>query len=366
MPRFSVNWGSNRPGGVDIVLAGLARQTFEDFEVVFVDGLYHERHAAVLDEVRRVGLKQPFFHVPNHRFQPGIWGTTCAGYNTGFALSDGEFVVMLLDYGYAPPRWLEEHEKHQASKEGAWPASEGKIILGPHEYRVLTAGLPADLSLKIFDRKYVDQHQLDDVVAAITRQRVLFGPVSCFATPFEPSMLEVFPVDVESSDTKCRLPTQEWFDVNFFATKNESFPTKNVLAVNGMDEHYDLGRGPGDPDLCHRLRRTGLSMWIVNEAMVHCLNPRGVLPNMNIIIGEGEAPPPPYSRRWCMEDGYTYFAKSKLRQSPRAVNPFEIEDLRREIWNWRELSQTPTVLIPKRVVLDDEYWKKFGFGGSNA
>lgn len=99
MPRVTVNWGSNRPGGVDIVLAGLARQMFTDFEVVFTDGRYHERHGRVLEAVCRSGLRQPFFHVPNHRYRPGPWGTTCAGYNTGFALSAGEVVVMLLDYG---------------------------------------------------------------------------------------------------------------------------------------------------------------------------------------------------------------------------------------------------------------------------
>lgn len=355
MPRFSVNWGSNRPGGVDVVLAGLARQTFEDFEVVFVDGLYHQRHAAVLEEVRRVGLKQPFFHVPNYRTQPGPWGTAGSGYNTGFALSDGEFVVMLLDYAYAPPRWLEEHARHQ--EKGS------KIILAPHEYRVLEPKLSFTPPLKFFDRSYIDNRAVDDVIAAILRQRGLIGYVSCFEERFEPSMLGGFSVQPDS-DMKCRIPTQEWFDQNHFSTKNESFPTKNVLEVNGIDEHYDLGRGPGDPDLCDRLERTGLPLWIVNEAIVHCLNPRGVLPNMNAVIGEHVRLPPPHAERWCMEDGYAYFQKMKWRKSVRAPNPFDIEDMRKEIWNWRELSQTPTVLIPKRVISNEEYWKKLG--GPNA
>jgi hypothetical protein len=253
---------------------------------------------------------------------------------------------MLLDYGYAPPRWLEEHVKHQDAGE--------KIILGPHEYRTLASHIKID-GLKVFDRLYVDSHSTDDVVAAILRQRTLFDQISCFTEPFTPTDLERFVV--EDGDVKCKMPTQEWFDSNYFATKNESFPTKNVLDINGMDEHYDLGRGPGDPDLCHRLRRTGLPLWMVNETMVHCLNPRGVMPNMNIVIPENARLPPPYEKRWFIQDGYRYFDKVKLRESSRAPNPFDIRDLREEIWNWREISQSPTPFIPKRVVDDDEYWE---------
>jgi predicted HAD superfamily hydrolase len=125
MPRVSVNWGSNRPGGVDVVLAGLRGQTFKDFEVVFVDGLYHERHALVLEEVKRVGLEQPFFHVPNHRYRPDIWGATCAGYNTGFALSDGDVVVMLLDYGYAASGLA----RGACQAPGRWPEDRSRLLM---------------------------------------------------------------------------------------------------------------------------------------------------------------------------------------------------------------------------------------------
>lgn len=328
------------------MLAGLARQTYKDFEVVFVDGLYHERHEKVLDAVRLSGLERPFFHVPNHRYQPGIWGTTCAGYNTGFALAAGDFVVMLLDYGYAPPMWLEEHAKHQDRGE--------KIILGPHEYRTLAPHVPI-ANLRVFDRAYVDSHPLEDAIAAIGRQRSLFDLISCFAESFDPDDLDEFVV--EEGDVKCRMPTQEWFDSNYFATKNESFPTKAVLDVNGMDEHYDKGRGPGDPDLCHRLRRTGLPLWIVNETIVRCLNPRGILPNMNVVIPENAPLPPPYEKRWFMADGYRYFDKVKLRESPRAANPFDIRALREEIWSWRVASQFSAPLIPRRVVADEDYFR---------
>lgn len=350
MPHFTVTLGSNRPGGIDIALAGLVNQTYGDFEVIFVDGLYHERHLQVLDFVKKSGLRQPFFHVPNHRFNTSdLWGTTCAGYNTGFALSSGDFVVMLLDYGYAPPMWLELHARHQA---------QAKIILAPHEYRTLVNLNTVDgggEALVTFDRQYVDARDYNDVIKAILAQRRRFDSISSFSKPFVPSDLENFVV--EESDAKCKIPTQSWEDTNYFNTKNESFPLDAVLAVNGMDENYDRGRGPGDPDLCYRMRlKTHLPMWIVNEAIVHCLNPRGVLPNMNVIIPENRRLPPPLDYRWYIQDGYRHYDRTKQSGAFRAPNPFEINALRSDIWHWRDLSQDPNPVIPKRQVSDDRYY----------
>lgn len=350
--KFTVTLGSNRPGGIDIALAGLASQTYRGFEVVFVDGLYHQRHGQVLDAVRASGLRQPFFHVPNHRFNPpDLWGTTCAGYNTGFALASGEYVLMLLDYAYAPPTWIELHAKHQA--EGS------KIILGPHEYRTLNLDevhVGDELGpLTVFDREFVDGRDHNDVVKLILDQRRCFGPISCFSSPFAASDLPRFPV--EESDAKCKMPTGPWEDTNYFNTKNESFPLEAVLSVNGMDENYDRGRGPGDPDLCFRMRRkTKLPMWIVNESIVHCLNPRALLPNMNIIIPEDRRLPPPHDHRWYIQDGYRYYDGVKANQQWRAGNPFDIRMLREQIWHWRNLSQDPNAIIPRRYVDDATYY----------
>ena len=40
---ISVLYISNRYGSMDILRANLRRQSYTDFELVFVDGLYHER-----------------------------------------------------------------------------------------------------------------------------------------------------------------------------------------------------------------------------------------------------------------------------------------------------------------------------------
>jgi glycosyltransferase involved in cell wall biosynthesis len=346
-PKFTVTLGSNRPGGIDIALAGLVNQTYPDFEVVFVDGLYHERHEAVLDAVAKSGLKQPFFHVPNHRYSKGIWGTPCAGYNTGFMLATGEFIVMLIDYGYAPPTWLEAHLKAQARP---------KVVMGPHEYRTLEGYVTKDGGpvVDYHARNNVDGREPEVVIEEIIRQRGRFDMISVFKSPFLPEHLSWYPR--EASDAKCEMPTGplSWL---YFNTKNESFPREAVLNANGMDENYDLGRGPGDPDLGLRLARQNLDTWNVKEAIVHCLNPRRIMPNINIVIPEGSRLPPPHDARWYIEDGYKYFNGVKSSGAIKAPNPYDIRKKREEIFGWRELSALREAVIPMNVVEDAEYWK---------
>jgi glycosyltransferase involved in cell wall biosynthesis len=352
-PKVTVVLGSNRPGGIDVTLAGLAKQTYQNFEVVFVDGRYHERHAEVVAAVRESGMKQRFFHVPNHRYGDSIWGTACAGYNTGFALSTGEIVVMLLDYAYAPPAWLEKHVEHQ---------SDPKIIMGPHEYRTISkVRTRGSDPVYRFVKEAVDVDP-ESAIRAVLAQRERFREISIFESRFEPHMLEQFPV--EQSELKCSMPTGPVDDHQLFNTKNESFPLEAVLDINGMDENYDRGRGPGDPDLCLRLSRHGhlagkrLPIWVVSEAKVHCLNPRWILPNLNLIVPERGRLAPPFDGRWSYVDGLAYHEGVRQDASvTRAPNPFDIRKKREEIWHWRELSQESEPVIPKNVVSDADYFR---------
>src|SRR4029077_7375484 len=214
--------GSSRPGGVEISLLGLAAQTFESFEVIFVDGRYHLRHSEVLDLVRASGLKQPFFHVPNHRYGAGPWTTISAGFNTGFMLSAGEIVMMLCDYAYAPPGWIEAHLAHH---------TEPRMVVAPHRYRAIPLpeerlGGGASLDRVMAQR----ESYLEVFEGALTVDEIL-------ALPVEPE-----------NDSKLTMPTGPVNQL-YMHTKNESFPLENILAIGGCDENYDRGRGPGDHDL---------------------------------------------------------------------------------------------------------------------
>lgn len=324
MPLVTVCLGSSRPGGLDISLYGLARQTFRDFEVVFVDGRYGKRKGRVAEAVRESGLSQPFYHVPNYRSPDGPWGVNCAGYNTGFALAAGEIVVILLDYAYVQPDWLEHHVKHA-----------GTLVLGPHRYRKLVGAVAKDgKPLTEFERNMLSTVPFDVAMDAIAYQRTRIDEVSCFAEPWTVEKLEEAPIEHVSVPLEETQATEPYW----MSTKNESFPRANVFACNGMREIGDHGRVPCDPDLGYRLHWSGLEPWYVHETMVDCLNPRGILPNMNLVQPESGTLPPPYDKRISVETGNALYNVWRQSEQIRAENTYTLAELRDKLWPWREMA----------------------------
>jgi len=289
------------------------------------------------------GLTQPFFHVPNHRFGPR-WGSNCAGYNTGFALAAGELCVFLLDYGLPDKRWLEHHVLSHSSP---------RLVLAPHQYRKLLPLKPSPVGeLKIYDdgeRHFIGpEDTLESILAQRERIASEIGEIAIFE-PTTREAIEALPVagrwDTDSKLSKTTGPLESVY----MATKNESFPTANVLAVNGMDENYDRGAGPGDPDLGRRLVQSGLQSWLCREAVILVCNPRSIMPNLNILLGT------PREGRWMMEEGLRYFREREGMM--HAPNPFEIVELREEIAWWREACLEREAKIPKNVVSDEDYFR---------
>lgn len=330
MPKVSVLLGSSRPGGVDISLLGLANQTFEDFEVIFVDGRYRNRHAEVLDLVAASGLKQPFFHVPNHRYGEGPWTTISAGFNTGFMLAAGEIVVMLCDYAYAPPEWL---AAHLASH------TEPRMVFAPHRYREFPF-LPG--------KRFVAGAPMDEVVAQRESYSVLDdGPIAHGL----PSAHKILALSIQpENDPKLSMPTGP-VDHLYMHTKNESFPLENVLAIGGCDENYDRGRGPGDHDFGRRLIASGLQGWLASDALVEVVNPRGVMPNPNISLGDADQ-----GERWGITTGNAYYHHTENVRV--ANNPYDFQARRKNIAHWRELSFFRDPLIEPWHIADADYFRE--------
>lgn len=339
--KVTVTLGSNRPGGLDVSFAGLACQTYQDFEVVFVDGRYKERHGEVLDAVARYGIKQPFFHVPNHRSSGDIWGVTCGGYNTGFMLAEGEIVIMLMDFAYMPPNWIEAHvELHKAPR----------LVMAPHQYRKIGGVVAKDGSedLVWFD----DPSKLS--FESILSQRERFAEFSLFREPFKPEDLDRY--EVMPGDPKVGMGTGPCPHY-FMHTKNESFPRETVLAVNGMNEYYDRGRGPGDIEFSWRLTKKGLEGWVAGDATIHCLNPRVLMPNLNALVPEQQRLPAPHDRRQCYKEGEEHYHRVMEGENTWADNPYSLSEKSKAIWSWRQMSQERAPIIESLVASDEVYFK---------
>lgn len=340
MVKVSVALGSNRPGGLDISLRGLADQTFDDFEIIFVDGRYHKRHERVLDYVKKLGIKQPFYHVPNHRFNKE-YPTSCAGINTGFMLSEGEIVIMLLDYAYTPPGWIENHLKHHDKR---------RVVMAPHIYHDLPVVVTKDGQQPI--TFFAGQPNV--TVENILKHRENFDEISIFETPFETSVLtQVQRSHPPHQDPKLLQPEGPSTH-NYSHTKNESFLREDVLSIGGEDEHYDRGGGPGDLLFGWQFEAIGCELWICQEARVMVLNPRWILPRTHLVGGTRDSIS--YPTGWSYNDGERYFNNKMASGDPVSKNPYNMREKRKELWRWRELSQERKPVIPLNDVSDEVYW----------
>jgi glycosyltransferase involved in cell wall biosynthesis len=340
--KVTVNWGSARPGGVDVMLAGLAHQTYLDFEVIFVDGLYHRRHRRVLDAVAASGLKAKFFHVPNHRHRADLWPAVNAGYNTGFALADGDIVILVSDYSCPPPDWIAGHVKYH---------NRPRLVMG----RYVCKEFPTPVTLSGLEPKFYS----NEVRPNITPEEIV-------AVTEAYDLISVFPnfdlsaknIDLLSDSVYTgRDPKQNvavsgphtFLDCN---TKNDSFPLESILVINGCDERYDEWVGPFDWDLGYRLCASGLESWVSVEATIYQLNPRQYMPNAMGCLSysartRGRGPE---------QEGRAMYEAVKSSGQIRAKNPIELRKLRSDIWHWRELSQVKQALLPRNTLSDEDYF----------
>lgn len=340
MVKVTVSLGSSRPGGLDISLRGFADQTYDDFEIIFVDARYHKRHEKVLDYVKKLGIKQPFHHVPNHRYNKDC-PTSCAGVNTGFMLSEGEIVIMLLDYAYTPPGWIENHLKHHDKR---------RAVMSPHIYHDLPEVVTEDGQKPITFAAGEPHVTVENII----NQYKKFDEISIFKTPFEPSVLtQVHQAQPPHQDPKV-LQAEGPSTHNYMHTKNESFRREDVLAIGGIDEHYDRGGGPGDLLFGWQFEAIGCELWICQEARVMVLNPRQILPRTHLVGGTRDSIWGPGG--WSYNDGERYFHDRMKSGDPVSKNPYDMREKRKEIWHWRELSQERKPVIPLNDVANEVYW----------
>ena len=201
------------------------------------------RHARVLDAWARANAEAgtrvpaPLYHVPNHRNQSPPWGTTCSGYNTSAMLADGELVVFLLDYGFAPSDWLQRHvDAHEGKR---------RLVLAPHVYYamppVVTRGRWAADRRGGVERQDAPSSSTAERAFATTRSRSSRDPGSDPGEMLDRRL---------GGDPKCEMPEGPVPTGLFPHGKMRGFPLDAILEINGMDEHFDRMRGPGDPGAC--------------------------------------------------------------------------------------------------------------------
>lgn len=322
MPHVSVLCTSFRPGGIDILLAGMGDQTFKDFEVILVDRRYERRHEGVLEMAaeRNVDL----IHVPEHR-RNGKWAGIGSAWNTAMAVADGEVFIFLPDWTYAPPGWIEAHLSWRAGRVTTYTAA-------PYRY----TALPQLGVKKVFDFSNQNDRganctDWDDVLNGL-----VFEELSAFMNPFTGLIAtRLKPHGWPHQDVREAGPGQS-LHPTWLHIKNESIHRDMAFAINGLDERLDRGKGPLDIDWGYRLYAAGGHSAWAPEAMAFCPNPRWVCGSMPWGHRDERV-----EGRWSYHDGVAYNERRLAdcgRGDYRAKNPFDMHELRTKLLaaGWRD------------------------------
>lgn len=104
-PGISVMALTNRFGGIDILWADMLRQTFEDWELVLVDGLWREREKEVKKYISDPRLK----YLRQSDKREGAYTNLAHADNEGFRACKGELIVCLQDYQWVNPEGLSKY-----------------------------------------------------------------------------------------------------------------------------------------------------------------------------------------------------------------------------------------------------------------
>lgn len=262
MPYISVVVPTMRVGGLDILFTGLHGQTFKDFELVLVDGLYDKRKDIVQAAKRDFNVK----HVAPIN-NPFPINSFCRYANTGLVHARGQIVVFLVDYTWLPPNALEQHVKFHTGHSVTEPVG----LMCPHQY-LATPALDPDF------KPY--GHDDTDIYAADCASGKLDSVMwSIFNKEWRTDLTPELPPDtMYGADPKLGLPAGSLLP-SYFHGKNESIRLEHALAINGWDEDLDGTHGWQDSDFSDRLAiKLGIQWTIVPHNIAYIVNPRHVFP----------------------------------------------------------------------------------------
>lgn len=346
-PKVSVMVSTFRPGGLDITLAGMRDQTFKDFEVVIVDRRYELRHDRVMGLAHRYGIGGKTIHVPEHR-RNGKWTTICSAWNTAIAVARGEYAIFLQDFAYCPPGWIESHL--------AMHDKPNRIAICPYAYTSMPPLAPLRTPFEFASVAASDECVEPD---AVIRGQV-FDEMFIFVDgPFNASFVPRLEVDTRHGED-VRTAMRPWpmaVEDSWIHLKNESVLREHLLAINGLDERLERGKGPADTDVGIRLRAIGVELWwspgrgyhVAPNARILCKTmPYGNL-NKSVegrwsLTGEGMR----YNGLRVAEIG----AAEDKRKAARAKNNYDLRELAAALEPWREPDACPV----SRDVDDLAYW----------
>jgi len=230
--KISIVYLTYRPGGYDILVDSLRNQTFQDYELIVVDEMV-ERRDTVKDYLLENAINVSSIGPSKPKCFPELAYNLINAYNTGILLSRGDYVMILNDYAWLPPRALE-----------SWM----------HYEVLLKAGIPLTGTACLY--KY-------------RKPRKMEGELSVFDTFWQghPAMKGLIAYQIW---------TPEVFELFY-----SMIPYETLVKINSFPECFDYSPANQVTPFIDKVKSEGLTLGCVAEVRCHMIDHRG--------WGEGES-----------------------------------------------------------------------------
>ncbi len=273
MTLVSVIVPSNRIGGIDVLLHGLAEQTISNFELIFSDELCRDR--ATPPQVGRATVQVSPGNWPR-------WGNYMGALNAALKYARGSCCVFWSDYTYPHPKTLETHLRFHEN-------NPGRIMLGGIEYTELPK-LHPDFPLEYgwFAMGHDVANHRDETYAPWLDDKRRHDLYEEWRTSYErdldsgkldPFMWSTFekPVTSFADVAGLRVFNHDRRDTSpFLNLKNDSIPRSLLEKIGGFDERADGCHGHQDSITARQLKKVGAEFASVPENPVRLLDPHGI------------------------------------------------------------------------------------------
>ena len=288
--EVSVVLTTARLGGFDVLCDSMARQEFDgQFEVVITDEFHKEGRRAMIESTGRDRIRFHLIHIPPKR-ESRIYDDSL-GVNTALATASGELVIILADYTWVPPNYLQAHWDFYKANPG-WSMS---CYLDRHELPPMK-GEPYSIERdwwSVFQGDFTPDW-FDSKEPVYRERRGSVGKIH--------------------EDGKIEIPSDQVYLLG------DSVPMSVVKELNGIDERYVGGYGSNDVDFGVRANHIG-HRW--------ALNPHIKLKKLTL-SGQAQIPGKMKPKVRMPEDNYRFFemrrqAIRESRESPRVPDGWGLE-----------------------------------------
>ena len=278
MPYISVVVPTTRVGGLDITFSSLELQTFKDFELIIVDGVYERRRDLITEQSKKYSFTVK--HVP----QPSTATTFSRALNNGAANAEGHVMYIFPDYTWLKSDCLQIHANFHKNNEKF--AVIGRFddhslpILHKDFYRTYASNAPwyrentpeAEKSRKYFIEQEIKYY--NEYISDISSGRLNELMWSIFETPFT---TKTNPKTFQISIKKDPVP-EGIVDSRKCICKNESYKIETILEINGWNEALDGSHGWADFEFADRLTTlTDTKLYHKPDAIAYTVNPRTIM-----------------------------------------------------------------------------------------